>query len=109
MPRIYVLPDKREIRAGWPFELNDLKYPGNWVVLATLDEIADAGIVIRDDPDPVPPPPEPEPDPSTTIEGRLAILEKDNAALQSVLVKKAIVTQVEIDAEKPADVIEVKP
>ena len=48
--------------------------------------------------------PEPEPDAFEVLHDRVVTLEKENAALKDALIKKEVVSQEEIEAEKPKDV-----
>jgi hypothetical protein len=55
----YKLPDGTLVVPGQQFQINDQKYPSNWLALASQQEIADAGIAVEEVPDPPPPPPGP--------------------------------------------------
>jgi len=51
----------------------------------------------------------PQPVPVVPVEERLAILEVENAALRKALVRAAVVTDVQIDAERPVAAEAVRP
>lgn len=54
---IYTLPDNRQLTQGQAFELDGIKYPRNWLALATPDDLTALGITVEDVPDPEPEPP----------------------------------------------------
>lgn len=54
---LYTLPDGRQLKHGQAFTLDGIKYPRNWLELATLDDLNDRGILLEEIPDPVPEPP----------------------------------------------------
>jgi hypothetical protein len=62
-----------------PFVLNGIAYAGNWLSLASPDDLAERGITVEEVDDSVPPiaPPEPSdvPDAVTPRQARLALLE----------------------------------
>lgn len=53
----YTRPDGTEILAGQPFISDGIKYPANWIELATPDDLARVGITVTEVDDPLPPPP----------------------------------------------------
>ena len=84
MVRIYVLPDGRALRAGEPFELNEIKYPANWLSLAASKDFEGIGISVTDEPDPEP---QPDPAPNKIWAGDILDLfsAEDYAAIQTAI------------------------
>lgn len=66
MTVIYTLPDSRQLTQGQAFELDGIKYPRNWLSLATPSDLENLGITVEE----VPPP---EPGPPTLDDYRIAI------------------------------------
>lgn len=54
---LYTLPDNRQLRQGQAFELDGIKYPRNWLQLATPDDLSARDITVEEVPPPEPSPP----------------------------------------------------
>lgn len=74
---VYTLPDGRQLRQGQAFELDGIKYPRNWLALATPEDLSERGITVEEVP-----PPEPEPPPPTLEDYRIAIQAHVDATAQ---------------------------
>ncbi len=57
---IYRKADNTVIPQGLPFTIGDLAFAGNWLALASPDELAAQGITVEVVPDPEPNTPRPE-------------------------------------------------
>lgn len=52
MPRIFTLPDGRQLSEGQQFTLNEVQYGSLWLAHATAEDLAALGITVRDEPEP---------------------------------------------------------